>query len=335
MQALTDFVEWMAQYEFPDRNRRLPAGLRLNYHSRSDEHSKQLGRLIIRDLIESCEPMREHALRGGIAYSINYRHRWPNGKEKAIDLAVGVLATPVGAPENGLIHELVRTLPRRRQQGDNRFTRLLIACEEKAVMTEHSKSQPRIYSELNDSHTIVHQGSRDTIAAGITMVNVATTFVSPLRQRPDQPVIVTRHNQPSVTALMIQHLRGLPIRDTIDGVGLDAYCSFVVDVDNQGHVGLVTSPPAPQPDESDYFDTFLQRLCRFYAERFSSLDDLPDEGGLSIEDSLSSLAKEHPGLLESAAQYVVERGVEGAAELQAILQTIEFEVNSKRTEPDE
>jgi hypothetical protein len=50
-------------------------------------------------------------------------------------------------------------------------------------MTEHGKSQPRVYDELSSSHEIVHQGRQDAIAAGITVVNVAPRFISPLRQR--------------------------------------------------------------------------------------------------------------------------------------------------------
>ena len=105
-------------------------------------------------------------------------------------------------------------------------------------MTEHGKSQPRIFSELNDSHTIVHQGAPETIAAGITMVNIASTFISATRQFRDRPVEYSTHDQPRVTARVVQHLRGLPQRGTPDGVGLEAYCIFVVEADNQGTVEL-------------------------------------------------------------------------------------------------
>jgi hypothetical protein len=74
---------------------------------------------------------------------------------------------------------------------------VLLSCESKAVMTEHGKTKPRIYDELDSSHEIVHQGDPDAIAAGITVVNIARTYVSPTRQKGGDPII-TKHRQPDV-----------------------------------------------------------------------------------------------------------------------------------------
>ena len=138
-------------------------------------------------------------------------------------------------------------------------------------MTEHGKSQPRIYDELSSSHEIVHQGRPEAIATGITVVNIAKTFVSPLRQTSAKSVKISRHKQPAVTERMVQHLRGLPIREAVGQVGFDAYTTIVVDCDNQNDVRLWTAPPAPQPGEPDHYETFLHRISRLYAERFSVL----------------------------------------------------------------
>lgn len=313
MSALHRFVDWMAGHTFIDRNHRLPPGLSLQYHSRSDEHSKKLGELIVEDLLESCAILREHAARGDINFGINHPFVWPNGKAKTLDLAIGIPEVRGEPPGSGLMNQLPRK---------QRLSRLLISCEEKALMTEHNKSLPRIYSELNDSHTIVHQGSRDTIAAGITMLNIAGTFVSPLRQRIDKPVEITRHNQPFVTARAVQHLRKLPLREDRDSVGLDAYCTFIVDADNQGHVALHTGPPAPQFGDIDAYETFLERICRLYAERFHELRSLPTTAGLSLEESLVALAEEHPSLLDQAAELAVREGLEGAEELRSIVRSL-------------
>lgn len=329
MDALDRFIAWLAQYRFVDRNKKLPPGLNLQYHSRSDDHSKKLGELIVEDLLATCPILRDQAARGAIAYGINHTFVWPNGKAKTLDLAIGIPRVARQPPTDGPIHRLVKGQVRRRATEDGTFARLLIACEEKAVMTEHGKSQPRIYSELNDSHTIVHQGSRDTIAAGITMVNAATTFISPLRQRPEKTIEISHHDQPQVTDRMVQHLRTLPIRDSIDAVGLDAYFTFVVDVDNQGHVALHTSAPAPQVGDPDHFQAFLERICRFYTERFRDLEHLPVEGGLSAEEELIGLAREHPGLLKTTGSTAIEKGLEGASELQAILESLERQANRK------
>jgi hypothetical protein len=320
MRALEQFTQWMAGHTFIDRNSNLPPGMVLNYHSRSDDHSKILGRLIIEDILDTCEPLRKHAEAGRIAARINHRHYWANGKSKTLDLAIGIPSGPPRTPLSGRIRDLA---------GEHRvrgvrpvFERLLIACEEKAVMTEHGKSQPRIYSELNDSHTIVHQGDRYTVATGITMVNIASTFVSPLRQRPNKPVHVSHHAQPAAAASMIEHLTHLPLRDGVDDVGFDAYSSFVVNLDNQGTVELYTDPPAPQPGDSTNYGSFLERICRHYAERFGDLDSLPAADGLTIEEQLIQLALQYPNLMQETGRLIVKHGLEGSTELEAVLQSI-------------
>ena len=151
------------------------------------------------------------------------------------------------------------------------FSEVFVSCEAKSVMTEHSKSQPRVYDELSSSHEIVHQGRQEAIAAGITVVNIAPSFVSPLRQTTADRLHISPHNQPLVTQRMIEHLRGLPIRQQIGGVGFDAYCTLVIECDNQSDCTLWTAPPAPQSGDTDHYDTFIDRLARFYTERFSSL----------------------------------------------------------------
>ncbi len=70
---------------------------------------------------------------------------------------------------------------------------------------------------------------------------------------------------------MIEHLRGLPVRDDVGKVGFDAYASVVVDCDNIHTVHLWTDPPAPQPGDADHYDTFIARISRFYDSRFSRL----------------------------------------------------------------
>ncbi|MGA2619075.1 MAG: hypothetical protein ABSF26_15815 [Thermoguttaceae bacterium] len=244
MGAPEDFAGWLAAHEHRDR----VYGRCYRYHPRSDAHSIALCKLILRDLIESCQQMRENALADKLVYGINARHVFPNGKKKTLDLAVG---TPLAIDKTdrfaGVIH-------------GGRIGRVLLACEAKTCMTEHGKSQPRIFDELGSSHEIVHQGDREAIAAGITVVNIAATFISPLRQK-NKVLYVSQHKQPQAAERMISHLRGLPIRDTVEGTGFDAYATVVVDCDNQGPATLWTDPPAPQAGERDHYDTFVRRIA--------------------------------------------------------------------------
>src|SRR5579884_1055014 len=323
MRALDEFTEWLATYVYPDTHGRLPEGLHLNYHARSDAHSVRLMELIVEDLLDSCAIIRDQAGQGKIAYGINYAFIWPNGKRKTLDLVIGIPVVKI-EPSGSRIRQLRYrggTL-RPRVEETEQFARILIACEAKAIMTEHRKSQPRVFDELNGSHAIVHAGSRDTIAAGITVVNISDTFVSALRQRRGQPVEITVQTQPLDAAAMVEHLRGLPVRDSLDAVGFDAYCTFVMNVDNQGRVALWTEPPAPQPGERDAYDTFLSRICRIYAQRIGDLSRVPAASGVSVEEALAALERQYPGLLDAAGRFVVEAGHPGAPELQAILRAI-------------
>jgi hypothetical protein len=248
MDAPKDFADWLTSHEHPD-----PVyGWVYRYHPRSDAHSVALCRLVLRDVIHACRQLRDHALADKIVYGINARHTFPNGKKKTLDLAVGTPRTvDDGDRLAGAMHH-------------GQIERVLFACEAKTCMTEHGKSQPRIFDELGSSHEIVHQGDRTAIAAGITVVNIASTFVSPLRQK-SKELYVSQHNQPHAAERMVGHLRGLPIRDSANETGFDAYATIVVDCDNRRPATLWTAPPAPQPGDRDHYDTCVQRIAEAYA----------------------------------------------------------------------
>jgi hypothetical protein len=243
------FAEWMSAHEHIDKR----FGHVYRYHSRSDAHSKALCQFIVDDLRVNCPALERQLAEHVVVWETNLRFTFPRtGKQKTLDLAIGPPgAGPIGTPVAPLED-------------------VFVACEEKTVMTEHGKSQPRIFDELSSFHEIVHQGDQRTIAAGIAVVNIAETFISPLRQTKDQEdLVVSIHKQPDVTQRMVQHLRGLRIRDEIGQVGFDAYATIVINCDNRGPVTVWTAPPAPQPGDADHYATFITRIAQFYAERFS------------------------------------------------------------------
>ena len=255
MSALTQFEEWLAKHQHRDPK----YGHVYKYHSRSDAHSIALCTFVAEDLLAQCDALREQASSGKIAFGINIEHLWPNGKKKTIDLAIGRPKTldPKGSSIKGF--------PKAVEMSD-----ALISCEAKTAMTEHKKSQPRIFDELGSSHEIV-QGFPYALAVGITMVNIADKFASPLRQKSRKNIFYLPHRQPDVAASMIQHLRGLPIREAVEQQGFDAYCTFVVKTDNISSASLWTDPPAPQPGDKDHYQTAISRITRFYSERFGSI----------------------------------------------------------------
>jgi hypothetical protein len=253
MAAPEEFATWLTRHEHRDPK----YGWVYHYHSRSDAHSIALCTLVLEDVLRACARLRADALSDKVAYGINAKHKFPNGKAKTLDLAIGTLRL---IKSESRLADIIYP---------GEIDRVFISCEAKTVMTEHGKSQPRVFDELGSSHEIVHQGDREAIAAGITVVNIATTFVSPLRQK-SRKLHVSKHKQPHAADKMDRHLRGLPIRDNIEEAGFDAYAIIVVDCDNQGPASLWTQAPAPQPGDRDHYETFVERIATAYARRFGA-----------------------------------------------------------------
>lgn len=256
MSAPERFAEWLSTNRQFDK-----WGNEYRYHPRSDSHSIALCKLVLADLLAVCPTLVEQARRKQVAYGINLPYRWAgSGKEKTIDLALGTPAEPIVVPVDpaGGIARV------------DRLADVRLSLEAKSCMTEHSKSKPRLFDELSSSHEIVHKGNDRAVAAGITVVNISDTFVSPLRQHGLGFEYVTTHRQPAAAASMVAHLRGLKMRDRVGEQGLDAYSSFVISCDNQGPATLWTDPPAPQAGDAHYYPLFLDRLCRSYTERYRS-----------------------------------------------------------------
>jgi hypothetical protein len=250
------FAQWMATHEHVDKK----LGFVYRYHPRSDAHSIALCRFILEDLLDHCESLREQGLAGRVIYGINHEHQWPR-KKKTLDLAIGF-----GTPDT-MLPTSVAGIYR------GQFGRVLIACECKTAMTEHSKSQPRIYDELSSSHEIVHQNDREAIALGVAVVNIAETFVSPLRQKGTE-LHISKHKQPVVTEKMVKHLASLPMREDQNGTGFDAFACIVIDCDNQKPATLWTQAPSPQPGDPNHYATFVTTVSLRYADWFGKQDRL-------------------------------------------------------------
>lgn len=261
MVAPQRFTQWMGANVVPDE-RPGYGHMAYRYNSRSDAHSIVLCRLIVDDLLQACEKLRRDAQSRRIVYGINVRSPFISpvtGKSIKLDLAIGPphTDTPLTGEQPILAGQLAD---------------VFFSCEAKTTMTEHIKQKPRLYRELNSSHLEIHHGAPHAIAAGITVVNIATSFVSPLRQIAGGAVWVSQHRQPAVAADLVRHLRSLPLREAIGQTGFDAYTTIVVNNDNTvttpNNVRLHTDPPAPQPDDRDRYETFLSRICQLYDQRF-------------------------------------------------------------------
>lgn len=256
------------------------------YHSRSDHHSKTACWAMLFDLLVYCDPLREAVKRNAVGFGINLEMRdFAHNKKKNLDL---VVCTPGTSPLrgrrvrdfNGLASKykvsledtertILDSLPMCHEVpvGD-----VLIALEAKAAMTAHQRALPRLFDELNSSHNIVHGHTGTTIAAGLVLVNIASTFVSPdrnpydLRKLPPQ---VSQHNQPRDAALVIDMVRNLPKRADTSGQGFDALGMVVIDCQNDGTaVSARPESPCPQPGDIHHYEDCIRRLCSLYRSRY-------------------------------------------------------------------
>jgi len=149
-----------------------------------------------------------------------------------------------------------------------------MALEAKACMTAHQRALPRLYDELNSSHSTVHGASDQAIAVGFTMVNLATDYLSPdlnKKNRAADPEW-SHHNQPRDAQLAIDKIKQLPRRSKVGDVGYDALSIVVIDMSNDGSpVRLVGGAPAPQRGDIYHYETMIARLSGIYATRFKDL----------------------------------------------------------------
>jgi hypothetical protein len=204
-------------------------------------------------------------------------------RKKNLDL---VLCTSAGSATNETLADLARAYgillnseEQERLAAAPALTRapvgsVLMALEAKACMTAHQRALPRLYDELNSSHLTVHGASDQAVAVGFAMVNVAADYLSPdlnKKNRGSNPEW-SRHAQPRDADLAVAKIKQLPRRSKVADVGYDALAIVVVDMPNDGSsVGLVETPPAPQPGDIYHYNTMLARLSTIYATRFRDL----------------------------------------------------------------
>jgi hypothetical protein len=212
-------------------------GNRWQYHSRSDHHSKVACWGIVFDLLHRSTLLRRHVEDGTVHFGINHEMRdFVNDRKKNLDL---VLCTPSGAKSNPSAltllsmaehYEIDLTPPEKAALEALPLLRsapvgsVLAALEAKACMTAHQRALPRLYDELNSSHLTVHGASDEAIAAGFAMINIATRYLSPDRNKEKgaKHRVWSAHNQPRDALLAVDKVRQLPRRSRTGSPGYDA-----------------------------------------------------------------------------------------------------------------
>ena len=239
------------------------------------------------DLLRHCALLRDHAATGKVGYGLNHEMRdFRTSRKKNLDLVVCRPRTAVGAPAptfadqaieigvvlDGKARAELAALPR---LDETPVGAVHVALEAKACMTEFGKARPRLYDELNSSHLAIHGNSPHTIAAGLAMVNIASTFVSPGRNDYDlsqKAPTVSPHVQPRDAASVVEKLRELPRRSRDGEEGYDVFGIVLVECKNDGsRVKLWTGPPAPQAGDVDHYAMAVHRLAQLYEQKYRSV----------------------------------------------------------------
>lgn len=274
---------YLSNYGPPDRH-----GVSWQYHSRSDRHSKVACWGVAFDLLANSALMQAHAVEGKIVLGVNHPMRdFATGRRKVLDL---IVARPDGAVRRDALtlRELamqyeIELTPR---EVDDLHSlpdipvapvgTVLVALEAKATMTEHTKSLPRLYDELNSSHLCVHGDSGHALAIAYVQVNSSDEFISPIINSAaiaaGQPPRVSFNRQPVSTQRVIEKVADLPRRANIRETGFDAIGVSVVELRNDGSpVHIVQGPPAPRPGESFHYDSMILRMANEYDTRFARI----------------------------------------------------------------
>ncbi len=253
------------------------------YHGRSDRHSKTACWAVMFDLLQNSALLRQHVADGKVVFGVNHEMSdFKTRRRKKLDLVVARPGTnPVGVvtrsrPFGDLATSLgVRLSPdQQKQLGDlpaaieGPVGSVLIALEAKACMTEHGKARPRLYDELNSSHLTIHGAADQAIAIGFVMINGASSFISPDRNKFDltvQPPIINPHNQPQATVVVEAKVRELPRRTRPGEEGYDALGIVVVHCRNDGSpFTVVNTPPAPPVSDLFHYDAMVRRAIHQY-----------------------------------------------------------------------
>jgi hypothetical protein len=264
------------------------------YHSRSDRHSKVACWGALFDLLNHCGTLRKHVREGLVAVGINHEmHDYRNNKKKNLDFVICRPGTTSRGGSKGGVRKAKNfadvapiygiALTPEEQHALNELPGLpmagvanvLLATEAKAAMTEFLKARPRLHDELTSSYQTIHGDTNGAIAAGLVIVNAATSFVSPDRNKfnlETRPAEVTTHVQPDGVNNIVAGLRRLQRRSRPEDTGFDAIGIIVIDCKNDGsRVAIVKSSPSPAPTDDFEYSRFIHRLAHLYQQRFASL----------------------------------------------------------------
>ncbi|WP_373506828.1 hypothetical protein [Thiocapsa sp.] len=254
--------------QIPDK-----AGNTWQYHSRSDKHSRIACWVVLFDLLRASPLLRTHVSAGKVCFGINHEMRdFRLNRKKNLDLVLcvgdpgsynGRSFTEYGQSVGVILSEdeaaKLAELPVVRVGA---IATVLLALEAKACMTEHVKARPRLYDELASSYQTIHGDTSSAIAAAFVMINTASEFTSPDRNKSlhEGAMIINRHKQPKAALSVLEKVMELPRRSDERGAGFDALGVSMVSCRNDGSPVAVDRELSANVDRIACYDALIQRL---------------------------------------------------------------------------
>lgn len=261
-------------------------GNRWQYLSRSDNHSKLAVWGVLYDLLDQSRILREHAEAGSVVFGVNHSMRdYRTNRPKKLDLVVGPprtngetkrrwrtfaeLGEHFGVALDDFQRKKLTTLP---DLDEGVIGAVRVALEAKACMTAHTKALPRLFDELNSSHTIIHGASDPALACGHVIANHYERFLSADRNRrvlSSLAEATVSANEARGAAKVIAKVQELPRRLRQGEQGFDAIAVTTLAMANDGSpVRLVTEPPAVSKSDVHHYDRMIERMVQLYEDRF-------------------------------------------------------------------
>ncbi len=142
------------------------------------------------------------------------------------------------------------------------------SIEHKTIMTAHGKARWNRYGDIIAYCNHMHNHRRECIAAATVVVNC-----SPAYENPDafaKGLVRPRFDMQKIVADTVKIFSGIPLRSLPEEPNdqPEALTVIVVDYDGQNPAKLVTGDLAPQPGSPIHYQSFLERLCTLYVQRF-------------------------------------------------------------------
>lgn len=244
------------------------------YHSRGGRHSITACWGVLLDLLQQSALLRRHVETGKVIFGLDHKmHDYAANRSKNLDLVIArpheegwsKKRSPRAFSDLPALYDMhLDDAQRERLTSvadplEGEVGAVHLALEAKACMTAFAKSYPRLYDELNSSHSVIHGASNRALAVGLAIVNVADEFVSPVGER-------NQHTQPKDALGAIQKVEQLPRRSGDEGVGYDALGIILLELKNDGSpVSLASEPPVPVNYQ---YDRMIVRIASEYDVRF-------------------------------------------------------------------